>query len=135
MSRTTVLNLDALLAKIESDPIETRVIELFGRKWTLICDLNSFGLSRVMSGDPGAVTDFLINSLVEEERTDFAKAFSQAKNMNAERLGAILNAFVEAVGERPTTPPSGSGPGGLKSTSARKSAASSARVRAVRSTS
>lgn len=136
MSNAKILDLDAKLGFAASEaPVHVKQVRLFGAEWTIICDVNSFTLSRVMSGNPEAVVDFLINAVEESQRVAFVKVMSDQKDLSPERLGSILNAFVEVAAERPTTPPSASGSTPAKKTSGRNSGASTARRQVVRSTS
>lgn len=131
MANPKTLDLDAALGDAD-DVINTRPFKLFGKTWTLVCDLNSFALSDLATGEPAAIVRFLDSIVIPEERTDFRTTLAAQPNLSAERLGKILTALVEAATERPTTPPSASGSGRAKPTSARKSAASSSQVRVVR---
>jgi len=125
-----ILDLDADLG-LDDEPVHTRQIKLLGRQWTLICDLNSYALSNMTTGDPGAIVEFLNGVILEEERSDFAKALSRVKNLTPEKLGAILGKLVEAAGERPTPPPSASPRGASKRTTTPKSAGATSKTRAV----
>lgn len=131
MANPKTLDLDAELGEVE-EAIHTRPFKLFSKTWTLVCDLNSFALSDLATGEPAAIVRFLDSIVIEAERTAFRTALASQPSLSAERLGKILTALVEAATERPTTPPSVSGSGRAKPTSVRKSAASSSRVQAVR---
>jgi hypothetical protein len=133
MTKAKTIDLDADLGLDNDDaPVNTRPFKLFGRTWTLVCDLNTFALSDLTTGEPAAVVRFLTSVVVEDERDDFRTAFATAKGLTSETLGKILTAIVEAATERPTSPPSDSGSGRKNPTSPRKSVATSSRVRAVR---
>lgn len=131
MATPKILDLDAQLGG-DDQPANTRPFRLFGRDWTLNCDLNAFALSDLATGEPAAIVRFLTSVVVEDQREDFRNALAAQQNLSAERLGAIITALVEATSERPTTPPSGSGSGRPNLTSVRKSAGSSSRTQAGR---
>lgn len=131
MANPKVLNLDAELGE-STDPVNTRPFKLFGRDWTLNCDLNTFALSDLATGEPAAIVRFLTSIVTEDQRDDFRNALASQPNLSAERLGKIITALVEAATERPTTPPSASGSGRANLTSVRKSAASSSRTQGGR---
>lgn len=131
MAQPKILDLDAQLG-IANEPVNTLPFRLFGREWTLLCDLNTFALSDLGTGDPAAVVRYMVSFVIDDERDDFRTALSSQPNMTVERLGEILTALTEAATERPTTPPSVSGPGRQSQTSPRKSAASTSRRPAAR---
>ena len=116
-------NLDDLLG--EDEPVLTKPITLFGREWDVICGLNFFTLSAIGAGEPGAGAQFLRNTVVPDQRDAFATAMSAAANLDAEKLGKIVNALVEVASERPTTQPSVSSRPASKRTSAPRSVARS----------
>jgi len=116
-------NLDDLLG--EEEPILTKPVTLFGREWDVVCGLNFFTLSSIGAGDNGAVARFLSNVVVASQRDDFASALSAQPNMDADRLGKLVNALVEVASERPTVLPSTSSRSVSKRTSGQKSAAHS----------
>lgn len=134
--RTTVVDLDAKLAEagIEDEPIHTKTIHLFGRDWTMVCDLNTFNLASMMEGDGAAVLSFVEDVIHPDELAEFKLALSKAKGLSGPKLGALIGLMVEAASERPTTRPSVSSRGATKRTSKPRSAAASSRpgVRSVR---
>lgn len=96
-------DLDALLGFNEPEPEQhTTKVTLFGRQWTVRCDINAFVLSSLASGDAGAISKFLTNIIVEE---DWPATLSAQRNLDPERLGRIVAALVEAASERPTESP------------------------------
>lgn len=123
MANPKRINLDDLLG--EDEPVLTKPITLFGREWDVICGLNFFTLSAIGAGEPGAVAQFLRNTVVPDQRDAFATAMSAAANLDAEKLGKIVNALVEVASERPTTQPSVSSRPASKRTSAPRSVARS----------
>ena len=127
-----ILDLDADLALEDDEPQHTKQFRLFGKDWTLVCDLNSFAMSDLTTGDPSAIVRFIDSVILPEQRVDFRTAMTNVKNLTGEKLGKILGALVEAASERPTTPPSGSSGGARSPTSRPKSVASSSRARVVR---
>ena len=127
-----ILDLDADLG-LDDTPVHTRPIKLLGKEWTLICDLNSYALSNLTTGEPSAIVEFLNGVIIEEQRSDFAKALSAVPNLTPEKLGVILGKLVEAAGERPTKPPSASPRGVSSLTPTRKSVGVSSKTRAGRS--
>jgi hypothetical protein len=131
MANLKLIDIDAALGDDDA-PVATRPFKLFGRNWTLLCDLNSFALSDLATGEPAAIVRFLNSIVAEDEREDFRSTLASQPNLTAEKLGKILTALVEAATDRPTTPASASGSTAPKRTSQRKSAASSSTVRVVR---
>lgn len=131
MATNKILDLDAQIG-IDSTPSVTKPFKLFGRTWTLMCDLNSFAMSDLTTGEPAAIVRFMDSVILPDERVDFRNAISSQPNLSADKLAAILTALVEAAAERPTTPPSVSSRGATSQTSPRKSAASSSATRANR---
>lgn len=131
MANLKLIDLDAELGD-DDTPVHTRPFKLFGRTWTLLCDLNTFALSDLATGEPAAIVRFLNSVVIDEEREDFRNSLASQPNLTAERLGKILTTLVEAATERPTTLASVSGSTAPKRTSPRKSAASSSRTRVVR---
>ena len=132
---STVIDIDAQLTPVSDEPVHTRPVRLFGAEWTLVCDVNSFEMAYVSTGDAQAIVDFLINSVIEEERGMFARTFAAQPSMSPERLGEILRSLVEVMAERPTTPRSVSGSQAAARTVVRNSKAGTAARRAARSTS
>ena len=126
-----ILDLDAEIG-LDDTPSATKPFKLFGRTWTMLCDLNSFAMSDLTTGEPAAIVRFIDSVILPAERIDFRNAISSQPNLTAERLGKILTALVEAAAERPTTPPSASSRGATSQTSQRKSAGSSSATRAGR---
>lgn len=122
MASPKAIDLDAQLGIDYDTPVPTKLIKMFGRQWNIKCDLNTFALSDVMSGDAGALARFIRNAVIDEEVADFAAALGKVPNLDAEMLGKILNALVETAAERPTVSPSpvrrtaGSQTSGRKST-------------------
>ena len=101
-----VLDLDAQLGLDLSAPTETKKVKLLGREWTIVCDINSFAISDIMTGDAGGIARFIRGVVVEDEADAFAAALGKVRNLDAEKLGSILNALVEVAAERPTEQPS-----------------------------
>ena len=126
------LDLDAAL-KFDDEPVHTKDVILFGTTWTLICDLNSFSIASLASGDAASIRDFIANLVVVDQRADFLKALGSQRGLSGERLGLIINKLIETVSENPTTPPSASSPGVSTKRPAAKSPARSSSTRAVRS--
>lgn len=131
MASNKILDLDAQIG-IDNTPSATKPFKLFGRTWTMMCDLNSFAMSDLTTGEPAAIVRFIDSVILPAERVDFRNAISSQPNLTAEKLGAILTALVEAAAERPTTPPSASSRGATNPTSPRKSAANSSVTRVAR---
>jgi hypothetical protein len=116
------IDLDALLDPNDAEPAVV-VVRLFGRDWKVLSNINTFSLSAISGGDTAAISRFLRNMVVPDERDDFAAAFADQPNLDGERLGKILTVLIEAVSGNPTTAPSGSSPRATKKTSAPKSPA------------
>lgn len=106
MANYKVIDLDKELGTGDDEPVHTKKIRLFGREWTVICDLNSFSMSQIAGGDAGGVSTFLTNLVHEDERDEFIKTLSSAKGLDGERLGKLLSKLIEVAGERPTSGPS-----------------------------
>lgn len=118
-----VLDLDTQLGLDLVSDVPTKKVTLFGREWTITCDVNSFALSDIMAGDAGGIARFLRGLIADEEADAFAAALSRVRNLDAEKLAALLNALVEVAAERPTESPSPVRRTAGKPTSVRKSAA------------
>lgn len=88
------------------ESVPTKKIRLLGKDWTIMCDLNSFAMARIASGEASGVATFITNLVVPDEREEFTAALEGAKNMTGERLGLLLQHLVEVAGERPTEQPS-----------------------------
>jgi len=131
-SAPKIVDLDAQLGSEPDAPRHTARFRLFGRDWTMVCDLNAFAVSDMLTGEPAAIVRMIDSLVAEDERIDFRTAFASQPNLTAERLGQILNAMIEVAGQRPTTPSSISPRGGRSQTSRPKSAASSSRRPAAR---
>jgi len=130
---TKALDLDAKLG-FDDEPIHTKDIILFGQEWTVVCDANSYALSALASGDVTAYRDYLVNTVVPEQREAMHTTLLRQRGLTAERFVAIIEAVFEVVSEVPTTRASASSRTPAKKTSARKSAApSSSKARVVRS--
>jgi len=117
----------------EDEPVPTTKVKLFDKEWTVPCSVNTFTLSSLQLGSPGAVAAFLVNSVVAEEQDEFAAVLSRQPNLTTEKLLKIVNGLIEAATERPTESPASSSRQATKRTSAPKSAARSSSGRAVRS--
>lgn len=123
MTNPKIIDLDSELGFENDEPVPTKKIKLFGREWTIVCDLNTFTMADIASGDAGSIARFVRNIVVEDEQSDFSAALSAAKNMTGEKLGQLLAALIEAASERPTKSPSPSARTAKKKTSALKSVA------------
>jgi hypothetical protein len=132
MASKALTDIDALLPEDEEE-IPTKPIKLFGRDWTLLCDVNSFGIASLASGDFNTLTPMMLGLVVESERAEFAATFSKQRNMKPERLIAIFQAMVEEASERPTKRPSASSRTAQTTRQPRKSAAGSSGRAVVRS--
>lgn len=114
-------DLDKALGFDDDEPSETKTIRLLGRDWTVVCDLNSFTMAQIAGGETSGVAKFLVNLIAEDEQEEFGVALATAKNMNAKRLGLLLEKLIEVAGERPTESPSRSPRTAKKQTSSLKS--------------
>lgn len=124
-------DIDAMLGADE--PVHTTKVKLFGREWTVNCDVNAFALSALTTGDAGAIVDFFKSVIAEDEWSEFRTAMATARNLTGEKLVSVVNGLVEAATARPTTQPSVSSRGAVKKTSSQKSTANSSSTRVVRS--
>ncbi len=132
MANPKITDLDALNPE-EEDAIPSKPIKLFGRTWHLLCDVNSYAIAALTSGDFTALTPMIDGLIVEDERVEFRKAFASARGMTPERMLGIFRDMIEAAAERPTTPPSGSSRTAATKRTGQKSAAGSSGRTAVRS--
>jgi hypothetical protein len=123
MTNSKIIDLDKRLDIKSDEPVHTKQVKLFDRNWTIICDLNTFAMADIASGDAGSIARFIKNIVIEEQREDFALAISAAQNMTGERLGQLLSALIEVASERPTQSPSPSPRTAKKKTSGLKSVA------------
>lgn len=126
MTEPKPIDLDAELAadeELKAEAPNTQPIVLFGRTWDVLTDINSFSLAQLQSGDWGAIPRHLRNTVIPEQRDDFANAFADAPNMTEARLGKIIQKILEVQAGRPTTKPSRSSRPASKRTSSPKSAA------------
>lgn len=119
---TTTVDLDHLLGLVVKEKQRTKKIKMFGRTWTVICDLNSFAMAQIAGGDSGGISKFMLGLVDEDEKEDFAEALSSAKGLDGEKLGALLTKLIEVAGERPTEQPSPSPRTAKKQTSTLRSA-------------
>lgn len=131
---TKIIDLDKQLG-FADEPVHVRKVVLFGTEWTILCDVNTFALSNLTTGDPQAIVNFILGVIDPAQRNEFARAISAVPNLDVEKLSAIVGALVEVAAERPTSLPSASRPGAKSRTSAPKSRASTGATRVVRSTS
>lgn len=127
-----IIDLDAQLPAQPDAPLVTRKVKLFGEQWDVVCDVNSFTLASLITGDVQAYTEFLLSSVVDEQRAAMRRALTAQRGLDAERLASITNALVEVMSERPTESPSASSRTASNRTSSRKSAAASSSARAAR---
>lgn len=105
-TKEPVIDLDTLLGMIVTEKMPTKEVKLFGRKWTINCDLNSFSMAQIAGGDASGLAKFLTNLVAEDQQEDFVKAMSEAKGLNGEKLGELLGKLIEVAAERPTVGPS-----------------------------
>ena len=117
------INLDDMLGQ-QDEVLHTRDVVLFGQPWKVVCDVNSYALTAMTTGDSVAITEFLGNIVIDEQRAEFRRALSAQRGLSSERLIDLVRHLVEVVTERPTTPPSGSSRTPKKPTRQLKSAAS-----------
>lgn len=123
-STKKVVDLDAEFGLELDGPQHTRKIKLLGREWTVICDINSYAVSELMSGtDPGVIARFISGLILPEEVPAFNQALGRVRNLDGEKLVELLNRLVEVAAERPTESPSPSRRTATKPTSVRKSPA------------
>lgn len=109
---------------INTEKIPTKKVKMFGRTWTINCDLNAFSMAQIAGGDATGLARFLTGLVAEDEQDDFKTAMAERKGLTGEKLGELLSKLVEVAGERPTNgqPPSPST--AKRTTSTRRSAAS-----------
>lgn len=131
---TEVFDLDKEFG-LDSDAqdIPIKEFKAFGRKWHILCDVNSFQATRLANGDTAGFTQFLVGMVVADEQEDFTAALGSAKNLNGEKLVGFINRMVEIASDRPTEPPSSSSPSAKNRASGRKSTVGSSSGRVVRS--
>lgn len=132
MANPKITDLDAQAPEADED-IPTKPIKLFGRTWDLLCDVNSYAIAALGSGDFTALTPMIDGLIAEDQRADFRKAFAGARGMTPERMLDIFRGMIETAAERPTTPPSGSSRTAATKRTGQKSAAGSSGRAVVRS--
>ena len=115
------------------EPIHTVKVKLFQREWDVVCDVNSYAITALSAGDVEAYRDFLVNSVVDEQRAAMKETLLRQRGLSAERFMAIINAIMEVVMERPTESASASSRTPTKRTSAPRSTAGSSKARVARS--
>ena len=123
MTNPKIIDIDAILAEEEDEAAPTVKVKLLGREWDFQTGVNTFTFSAIMAGDVGAMSQFIVNSVVEEQRTEFGAALMKMSGMTPKKLNLLLSSIVEAVAERPTKQPSASSRPVTKRTSAPKSRA------------
>lgn len=128
-----VIDLDRQVGDSE-EPIHTVKIKLFQREWDVVCDVNSYALTALSSGDVEAYRDYLVNSVIDEQRSAMKEALLRQRGLTAERFMTIINAVMEVVMERPTKSASASSRTPTKRTSAPRSTGGSSKARVSRST-
>lgn len=101
--------------------VPTKKIRIFGREWDVQCDLNTFAVAKMTTGDIGTIANFINNAVVPDQRQDFATAMSGVTDFDQDKLLKLLTRLIEVAGERPTPRPSVSRSTGTKRTSAPKS--------------
>lgn len=100
-------DLDADLGlDVPAKPTKTKQVRLFGRVWDVRCDINSFAISAIASGDVKVLSGYMRNAVVPEQSEDFIAALLAIENLDGEKLSSIINALVEVQAERPTKQPS-----------------------------
>lgn len=120
MATTKVHDLDSQLG-LDSTPAPTKRVKLFGKEWTIVCDVNAFAVADILSGDVGGIARFIRGVVAPEEADAFAAALGRVPNLDGEKLGQILNVLIEVAGERPTVSPTPSRRTANSPTSVRKS--------------
>lgn len=118
-----VIDLDAELGFEDEPELKTKRVKLFGREWDFLESFNSYNLSAVFTGDPGAVAKFMSNTVVPDQRADFANAIAARPDLDTDKLLELFNKIVEAVTGRPTNKPARSSRTASKRTSSPRSAA------------
>jgi len=98
-----ILDLDSQLG-FDLTPAPTKTVRLLGAEWTIVCDINSFAVSDIMSGDSGGIARFIRGIIVPEESVAFAEALSKVPNLDGEKLGKLLEALIDAA-STPVPPP------------------------------
>lgn len=127
-----VIDLDSQLNLDDGEPITTKKVKLFGREWTIVCDLNFWNITTA-GADAEGISRLLLGVVAEDEQAEFTAAMGRVKHLTVEKLLEIVQAIMEVAAERPTKPPSASTRGATKPTSARKSVAPSSRTGVARS--
>jgi hypothetical protein len=108
---------------------KTKKVDIFGEEFDIVTDANTWIVTRMLNGDPGAASELLQSILVR--RADApglsGPALAEARNEDAndqQRLNRVLSRqrgltdmvlvgmlgrILEIVADRPTKPPSASG--------------------------
>lgn len=87
-------------------PRRTARIKLFGKMWDINCNVNTFNVSQIFSGDVAAVGNFFKNITIPSQQADFVAAMAEQQDLDNERLVKIINKIMEVAAERPTKQPS-----------------------------
>lgn len=134
MTKPAIIDFDSEFDIDSDEPVHTKQFKMFGQEWTLVCDINSFGISELTTGDAAGLVRFIQGLIQPDQWSEFSQKLGQVRNLNGEKLGKILNKMIEVASGLPTTPLSPSPRGASKRTSNPKSAANSSSARVVRST-
>lgn len=139
MPNARTIDLDAELGLDgEPEPMHLKPIKILGIEVRVVCDLNSFGLTNLTSGDSGAIMKFLESMIHPEDWGAFVDAATKHPSLRGEAgnevLIKIINRLTEVAAERPTQRPSALPRGASTRLSKPKSAASTASARGKAST-
>jgi len=105
-SSSKVVDLDARLGFEADTPVHTKRVKMLGKEWTLVCDVNSFAVSDILSGDAGGIARFIKGIILPAEVDAFTAWLAKLPNFDGEKLGKLLNVMIEEASERPTVSPS-----------------------------
>lgn len=136
MASAKIIDLDTELGigLAEDVPRVTKAIRLLGLEVRVVCDLNSFGLSNLASGNTEQIMTFLRSMIHPDDWQAFATAASMHPSLSGEdgsaMLVKIINRITEVAAERPTKQPSALPRGGSKRSTAQKSPVATASTRA-----
>lgn len=135
MTTAKIIDLDAELGITTDDaPRVTKTVRLLGLDVRVVCDLNSFGLSNLTSGNSEDIMTFLRSMIHPDDWAQFSRTASMHPGLSGEdgagMLVRIINKITEVAAERPTKQPSVLPRGGSSRVTARKSAAATASTRA-----
>lgn len=97
---------------VDDTPVESVLVKgIFGEDFHIVRDVNLWSLMMVADEDPklSDLTRLTISLVREDEQVRFRTLIARQRNLNAEKLNALISRLVEVASEgRPTNSSSGS---------------------------